>query len=294
MALTLPGMVLRGPDWSVSNRILRKYSEHSENFMRVYFADEDGSPVSHDSRASQEQIHNRFLQILKGGITIAGRTFEFLGFSNSSLRCHQTWFMAPIEQAGKIVRAPDVIRGLGNFDMRSPAKCAARIGQAFSDTIFSVHIPQTANVIEDKDDVQRNGRCFSDGCGTMSLELFEKVWRALPPNRREARPTVLQIRYRGAKGVVSLDTTLKGQELHIRKSMTKYVAAQGWRDLELCDGNYRPLTMYLNHQFIKILEDLGVPAQNIIELQNEARHTIERIIKEPVNAASFLGNNNSV
>ncbi|CAO2656156.1 Nn.00g049590.m01.CDS01 [Neocucurbitaria sp. VM-36] len=283
------GIVLRGPDWGVSNRVLRKYSNYTENFMRVSFADEDGLSVFHDPRASQEQVYERFRGVLRKGISIAGRTFGFLGFSHASLRSHQAWFLAPFRQDQGIICASDIIQDLGDFShIHCSAKCAARIGQAFSDTIFSVPIPSTTYVTEVKDDVMRNGRCFSDGCGTLSLDLLRKVWRALPPERREKRPTILQIRYRGAKGVLSLDTSLSDEQLHIRKSMRKYVAKEGWRDLELCGVSYRPLTLFLNHQFIKILEDLGVSLSNFKSVQDEAVDTLKLITKHPLNAASFL------
>ena len=132
--------------------------------MMVFFADEDGLSVFHDLRASQEQVYERFRGILRNGISVAGRTYEFLGFSHASLRTHQAWFMAPFEKNGTIFRARDIIQDLGDFShIHCSAKCAARIGQAFSDTIFSVPIPDTAVVTETKDDVERNGRCFSDG-----------------------------------------------------------------------------------------------------------------------------------
>jgi hypothetical protein len=288
--ITPTGMVLRGPDWSVSNRILRKYSEHHDYFMRVFFADEDGMSVFHDPKASQDQVYARFRKILQSGIALAGRHFEFLGFSHASLRCHQVWFMAPFRYGDEIIRAKDVIQDLGDFtNIHCSAKCAARIGQAFSDTLFAVPIPDSAFVIETKADVKRNGRVFSDGCGTMSFELFKILWRGLSPQRRQERPTVIQIRCRGAKGVLSLDSSLGGEQLHIRESMTKYIARDSWRDLELCGAAYKPLKMFLNHQFIKILEDLGVPLKNFLEVQNEARTMLEMVIRNPLNAASFLG-----
>ncbi|KAF1936008.1 RdRP-domain-containing protein [Clathrospora elynae] len=287
--VTPTGILLRGPDWGVSNRILRKYDKSTHYFMRVFFADEDGLSVFHDPRASQEQVYERFRNVLRSGISVAGRTFQFLGFSHASLRSHQAWFMAPFEKNGVMVRARDIIRDLGDFShIHCSAKCAARIGQAFSDTIFSITIPSTAYVTETKDDVERNKRCFSDGCGTISLDLLRQVWRALPPERREQRPTILQIRYRGAKGVLSLDKSLQGEQLHIRKSMTKYIAKESWRDLELCGAAYKPLSVFLNHQFIKILEDLGVPAINFKAVQDEAVNTLKLITEHPLNAASFL------
>jgi hypothetical protein len=288
--VTPTGIVLRGPDWGVSNRVLRKYRNHTEYFMRVFFADEDGLSVFYDPRASQDTVYARFSKVLREGIRVAERNYEFLGFSHSSLRYHQAWFMAPFSHDGMILCARDVIQDLGDFTrIHCSAKCAARIGQAFSDTIFAVPIPEAAYVTEEKNDVKRNGYTFSDGCGSISLSLLQKVWRALPPDRRTARPTILQIRYRGAKGVVSLDTSLPGEQLHIRQSMTKYIAKEGWRDLELCGAAYKPLQMFLNHQFIKILEDLGVPARNFIEVQDDARKELEMVIKHPINAASFLG-----
>jgi hypothetical protein len=151
-----------------------------------------------------------------------------------------------------------------------------------------VTIPRDAYVIETKEDVVRNKRIFSDGCGTISEDLLQKVWRSLPPERRNKKPTVLQIRFRGAKGMLSLDKALRGQQLHIRKSMTKYVAREDWRDLELCGAAYRPLNMYLNHQFIKILEDLGVPLQNFLSVQEDALKALEMIVQHPLNAVSFL------
>ena len=288
--ITPTGLVLRGPEWGVSNRVLRKYAKHNECFMRVFFTDEDGLSVFHDPRSCQEEVYARFRDVLCDGITIAGRTFEFLGFSHASLRYHAAWFMAPFEEDGVSVRARDVIQALGDFtNIHCSAKCAARIGQAFSDTIHALRVPDDAYVIETKDDVVRNGRTFSDGCGTISRDLLQRVWLSLPPDSRKKRPTVLQIRYRGAKGVVSLDSTLPEEQLHIRKSMTKYIAREGWRDLELCGVAYRPLNLYLNHQFIKILEDLGVPLREFFSVQKDALKALEMIVQHPLNAASFLG-----
>lgn len=105
--------------------------------MRVFFADEDGLSVFYDSRASQDEVYKRFRDVLLNGISVAGKTFQFLGFSHASLRCHQAWFMAPFEKDGVVIRARDVIRDLGDFThIHCSAKCAARIGQAFSGKLY--------------------------------------------------------------------------------------------------------------------------------------------------------------
>jgi hypothetical protein len=127
--VTPTGLVLRGPEWGVSNRVLRKYSKHTECFMRVFFADEDGLSVFHDPQSSQDDVYARFKEVLRNGITIAGRTFEFLGFSHASLRYHAVWFMSPFYQDGVQIQARHVISDLGDFsNIHCSAKCAARIG----------------------------------------------------------------------------------------------------------------------------------------------------------------------
>jgi hypothetical protein len=88
-----------------------------------------------------------------------------------------------------------IIRELGEFSsIRSPAKCAARIGQTFSDTPITVKIDP--NVVWHISDVERNGRVFSDGVGTMSSSLMYKIWDILS-KASFAKPTCFQIRYAG-------------------------------------------------------------------------------------------------
>ena len=105
--------------------------------------------------------------------------------------------MAPFTLSGSLTYAPAVIKDLGDFSLiRSPAKCAARIGQAFSQTFSSVHIPSEA--IKRMPDVERNGRKFSDGVGTCSTEVLEKIWREYP-QARGLKPTILQVRFMGKR-----------------------------------------------------------------------------------------------
>ena len=47
-------------------------------------------------------------------------------------------------------------------------------------------------------DVKRNGRTFSDGVGTCSTEILEKIWRE-SPQARGLKPTIYQIRCMGKR-----------------------------------------------------------------------------------------------
>jgi hypothetical protein len=52
-------------------------------------------------------------------------------------------------------------------------------------------------------------RVFSDGVGTISRELMEAIHDVMPQKSRTA--TCFQIRWAGAKGMLSLDDTLIGK-----------------------------------------------------------------------------------
>lgn len=144
----------------------------------------------------EEIFQGRFKTFLDDTYIIAGQGYSFLGFSHSSLRSQACWFMASfVSDDMVLMHAPLVIKRLGDFSaIRSPAKCAARIGQAFTDTTGTVEI--SVNMLSKLDEVERNERVFSDGCGTMSFELAERIWQVYG-QARTLKPTVFQIRYAG-------------------------------------------------------------------------------------------------
>lgn len=197
--------------------------------------------------------------------------------------------MAPITTYSDTIHAREVIRRLGDFShIRSPAKCAARIGQAFSQTMSSIKVPREA--IEIIKDVERNGRTFSDGVGTCSRELLHQIWDQYA-TREALKPTILQIRFQGAKGVISLDSRLEGSVLRLRPSMIKFEAADA-TDVEICGSATRALPMVLNHQLIKILEDLGVSHTAFLNLQNAAVERLRATTVSVNKAATFLKSQN--
>jgi hypothetical protein len=192
------GIYLAGPSPETKNRVLREYIEYIDYFLRVEFLDEDGERVRFDPRAGNTVIfRSRFRGVLTSGIKVGGRTFQFLGFSHSSLRSQTCWFVAPFTtKSGEYFDSMSIVRKLGYFDaIRSPAKQAARIGQAFSDTLTSIRLSRDS-VDMHVHDIERNGRVFSDGVGTISPALVYKVWREYAL-REKVKPTVFQIRIGG-------------------------------------------------------------------------------------------------
>lgn len=194
ITITPTGMYLEGPEEIAANRVLRKYRDKRDCFIRVTFTEEDWGKVQFDRDTSNKEIfEGRFLQILRTGLGIAGEHFDFLGFSHSSLRTQTCWFMRSFVENGSLLFAKNLIQSLGDFSsIRCPAKCAARIGQAFSETSHAFYInPKTVRKVPD---IQRNGYTFTDGCGTVSTATWKLLKKA---SASKKQPTCYQIRYKG-------------------------------------------------------------------------------------------------
>lgn len=87
--------------------------------------------------------------------------------------------------------------------------------------------------------------------------------------------------------MISLDNQLEGEVLNLRPSMIKFDGST-WPDIEICDATYKPLPVYLNRQFIKILEDMGVADSFFLNLQGKEVRRLRDVAANPVNASTFL------
>ncbi|KAI0007501.1 RdRP-domain-containing protein [Xylariaceae sp. FL0662B] len=282
-------VILLGPEPEAKNRILRKFPDHTGYFARVQFCEEDGQDLFFNARVSLDMIYTRFKDILMEGIPIAGRVYKFLGFSHSSLRAHAVWFMAAFVDRNKSLQTYfSVIGDLGKFNtIFSPARCAARIGQAFSETPFSVDLEELGVEVARIEDVKSKdgSRVFSDGVGMISRDLMDAINAALP--LKKSVPTCFQIRWAGAKGMLCLNDDLEGLKLYIRPSMEKFESKDS-RFLEICDMATKPIPLVLNRQMIKILEDMGVPGEWFFKLQNREVKRLRMITAQTDNTVIFL------
>lgn len=103
VTVTPSRITLHGPELEAKNRILRKFPQHHEFFVRVQFCDENGLDLFFSPKINYDEVYNRFKHILQNGIQIAGRTYSFLGFSHSSLRSHSAWVSCTRESFVSIV-----------------------------------------------------------------------------------------------------------------------------------------------------------------------------------------------
>ncbi|KAK4139079.1 RNA dependent RNA polymerase-domain-containing protein [Dichotomopilus funicola] len=277
-------VTLHGPELEPMNRVLRKFPDHSF-FVRAQFCDENGQDLFLNARVSLDEIYERFKSILITGVPVAGRVYKLLGFSHSSLRAHSAWLSAPFFFQGQVQLPQRIISGLGDFSkITSPARRAARIGQAFSETPWAVDLIECGSTTVYIPDVERNNYVFSDGVGTMSLGAAAAAYDIIPESK--GFPTCFQIRWAGAKGMLSVDPSLPGVQICIRPSMVKFESNET-RQLEICD-TAKPMPMVLNQQIIKILEDMGAPSDWFLQLQSEELRRLRGIAATVYNTSSFL------
>ncbi|KAJ2969240.1 hypothetical protein NQ176_g8770 [Zarea fungicola] len=284
-------VILSGPDAESKNRVLRMFPDRTDYFLRVTFTDEDGMDLGYNPRVSNDYVYDHYRSVMKQGIEIAGRRFSFLGFSHSSLRSHSTWFMAPFtdNRMGRQDYAT-VLSSLGDFKkIRIPAKCAARIGQAFSETPFAVSLRENGITINYIDDVKSRidpSRVFSDGVGTMSQGALEEFWAVLP--LQLGSPTCIQIRLGGVKGMLSLDPRLEGKEICIRRESMMKFPSKDVTEIGICETAAKPLRLVLNRQMIKILEDMGTNPSWFKKLQAKALAVLRGVTATASNTCTFL------
>ncbi|KAI1797142.1 RdRP-domain-containing protein [Ganoderma leucocontextum] len=276
-------VLLEGPYDTQSNRVIRKYYEYRENFIRVEFREENRMafrwPIEVNGRSLIEQ---RFGKILKQGLEIAGRTFRFLGYSTSGLREHTTWFMSDFVHCEEGLVTPAKIRsGLGDFKscINHPSKYAARIAQAFSGTDPSYKI-QFGQWTEGVEDLGNDPYEFTDGQGTISVELRDRIWDVLCeawPNKRKLilKPSAFQIRFLGCKGIVVVDEQLEGIHMKLRNSMKKFAVDNVTEaEIEIAKAFIKPGPARLCRPLIAVLEDRSVSQEAFLKLQYIAKAAV--------------------
>lgn len=294
-------MALGGPYPERSNRVLRTYADNHDSFIRVSFVEETGLRYQQDREIDGPGFIGRWVSpILRNGLTIAGRQFHFLAYSQSALKTHTVWFVKNFQdREGNLITAATIIDRLGTFHdveydrdlIYCPARYAARISLAFTTTDSSVSVPAEEIII--KDDIKAGAYCFTDGVGSMSPQIAQKIWRAF--QKRGSRSSrraftysrAFQIRLGGAKGMLSVDHKLKGDVVILRPSMIKFNAPQS-TDIEIAQAFVRPSKYYLNRPLIMVLEDLGIRYEVFERLQDAAVQDVNDAMISLKNAVKTL------
>ncbi|KAK7283081.1 hypothetical protein RIF29_12346 [Crotalaria pallida] len=261
------------PEFEMSNRVVRKFKEVSDRFLRVTFMDEGMqtinmsalncyvAPIVNEITSSsfrqKTRIYKRVKTILDEGFNLCGRKYSFLAFSSNQLRDRSAWFFAEDNN----LSCDNIRNWMGKFTQRNIAKCAARMGQCFSSTYATVEVAAT-EVNTALPDVERNNYVFSDGIGIISPDLASEVADKL---KLDSVPSAYQIRYAGFKGVVASWPAIGEKfRLSLRPSMDKFISTH--TILEICSWTrFQP--GFLNRQIITLLSALGVSDEIFWKMQ---------------------------
>ncbi|KAI3759084.1 hypothetical protein L6452_06659 [Arctium lappa] len=147
-----------GPELEASNYIVKHYSAYSSDFLRVTFVEEDWGKLQPTvistslqqgifSKPRKTKVYDRALDIMRNGICLGSKKFEFLVFSASQLRSNSVWMFASNDH----VTAESIRNWMGCFSsIRSVSKCAARMGQLFSTSKQTIEVlPHHVEIIPD-------------------------------------------------------------------------------------------------------------------------------------------------
>jgi RNA-dependent RNA polymerase len=239
------------PSVDISNRVIRRFIEYSDRFLRVRFKDEKlEGRINSTERNTMDEVFTRIKRTMTNGITLGDRHYEFLAFGNSQFREHGAYFFASLPN----LTAANIRGWMGQFeDIKNIAKYAARLGQCFSTTRA---VTGCAVQVREISDVVRNGYTFSDGVGRVSRFLAQMAANELKiktPDREP--PSAFQFRLGGRKGMLVVSSEAQRQEIHIRPSQHKFPA--GHNGLEIIRWSQFSMAT-LNRQLIIVLSSLGV------------------------------------
>jgi RNA-dependent RNA polymerase len=269
------------PSVDASNRIVRKYSEVADHFLRVRFMDEKTEGrINSSMNDNNDEVFTNVKRTLSNGITIGDRHYEFLAFGNSQFREHGAYFFAK----GGPISAASIRAWMGQFNhIRNVAKYAARLGQCFSTTrAFSSTNVEVALC----DDIVRNGYTFSDGVGKISKFLAQMAKTELnikTPTRH--LPSAFQFRLGGSKGMLVLSPDPRPREVHIRPSQYKFHAEHS--GLEIIRWSQFSFAT-LNRQIIIVLSALGIPDRAFLSKLDYMLSSFNDAMKDDQKAIDLL------
>ncbi|KAK4394629.1 RNA-dependent RNA polymerase 2 [Sesamum angolense] len=280
-----------GPELETSNYIVKNFASYASDFLRVTFVDEDWGRLSATAvsmsikqgifaKPYRTDIYRRILSVLRDGIVIGDKNFQFLAFSASQLRSNAVWMFASNDH----VKAEDIREWMGCFNkIRSISKCAARMGQLFSSSMQTLEVhPRDYDLIPDIE-VTTDGvkYCFSDGIGKISYAFAKDIARKLGLPHI---PSAFQIRYGGYKGVIAVDRK-SFRKLALRESMRKFESNNymlnitKWSESQSC---------YLNREIITLLSTLGVEDRVFLAMQDEQLQHLGKMLTKKEAALNVL------
>ncbi|TNJ28758.1 putative RNA-directed RNA polymerase [Giardia muris] len=177
------------------------------------------------------------------------------------------------------------IRWLGTFDERLACKLSTRRGLCFGRSTPTICIPREwvsvqNDVIHPLEGTREPEYNSTDGCGEISKDLMHMVVDTLKRGKRfykrDAKnapdsvvfPSAVQMRYGSAKGTLVMNPLLPDKTIILHKSQVKFEIPDPTETqlvLEIL-RMANPLPGSLNREFISIIEEIGLGADNVMQM----------------------------
>ncbi|KDQ53776.1 hypothetical protein JAAARDRAFT_61145 [Jaapia argillacea MUCL 33604] len=261
------------------NRIL--HNDDPSKFILTSFADFRFPDVS--PRISADYIK----RLMKAGLFLNGTQYRFYHHSNSQLR-GRSCFM---RQANSDEELDGLIYQMGDFaKIMNVAKRAKRIGLLFSAADIDYNLDP--RLTKDIPDLKVGDEVFSDGCGLASRRLLIQLSKKKKIIFRGVRytPCVIQIRYRGYKGVLMLYPEMDQEKqclAHFRGSMKKFTATSD-TTFSVVEHSHPYSFGRLNNDIIVLLSSLGITNEALLKKQADYFEWIRRASEDLRFAVDFL------
>ena len=249
-----------------SSRFLRLYYKNN-NFIKVEFQDEKESQLfSHFGyrymKSNNSGYSQLYTKVFNEGFNLCNKKYLFFFSPTNCMRSNCIWLLEENEYKEKLTFYYKDLGIYSAFADKSLkfSKAISRVGQNFTSTIAFYHknknISFNCEIINDL--TSSNGDIYNDGCGMISLELMKEICNEL---NNKKYSSAIQIRYKGAKGVLVVNPKINGKKIILTKSMVKYDVNNS-DDLEICRFA-RYSTGFLNLQIIILLIINGVQKNKI-------------------------------
>ena len=249
-----------------SSRFLRLYYKDN-NFIKIEFQDERGSQLfSHFGNNKKKSDKVGFCQLYRKlfdeGFNLCGKKYLFFFSPTNCMKSNCIWLIEENEHKDRLTY---YYNDLGIYsaichESIKFTKAISRVGQNFTSTIAFYHknknIYFNCEIINDS--IALNGDIYNDGCGVISLSLMKDICNEM---NKSVFSSAIQIRYKGAKGILVVNPRIKEKKIILTKSMIKYVVNNS-DNIEICRfAKYS--TGFLNLQIIILLIINGVNKNKI-------------------------------
>ena len=252
-----------------SSRFLRLYF-HNDNFIKVEFKDENDTQLySNGQNAFNSNklsgLSKLYDKVFREGFNLCGKKYIFFLNPTNCMRANSLWLL---EENEFNTKKDFYYRDLGldslTINKNIPfSKLLSRLSQNFTSSYgFKNKLNKDGFTCEIIDDLKtKRGDLYNDGCGMISYDLMKEICDDM--NKGEFA-SAMQIRYKGAKGVLVVNPNIEGKKILLTKSMVKF-KCENTEDLEVIRfSRYSP--GYLNLQIIILLLLNGISKGRIFNI----------------------------